>query len=74
MNFGNHITEILAAQTAAQVGPKGKPIVVMPLLKMGGKEKKKKVAKIWGGIKKKNAMSTIFLQHFHNKSQVTSYY
>ena len=32
------------------------------------------VAEIWGGIKKKNATSTIFLQHFHNKSQVISYY
>ena len=26
------------------------------------------VAEIWGGIKKKNSMSTIFLQYFHNKS------
>ena len=25
-------------------------------------------------LKKKSAMSTIFLQHFHNKSQVISYY
>ena len=32
------------------------------------------VGEIWGGIKKKNATSTIFLQHFHNKSQVISYY
>ena len=39
-----------------------------------GKEKKIVVAKIWGGIKKKSAMFTIFLQHFHNKSQVISYY
>ena len=31
------------------------------------------VAEIWGGIKK-NATFTIFLQHFHNKSQVISYY
>ena len=41
-----------------------------------GKEKKIVVAEIWGGIKKKkkSATSTIFLQHFHNKSQVISYY
>ena len=26
------------------------------------------------GLKKKSATSTIFLQHFHNKSQVISYY
>ena len=32
------------------------------------------VAEIWGGIKKKNAMSTIFLQHVYNKSHVISYY
>ena len=39
-------------------------------------EEKKKimVAKIWGGIKKTNATSTIFLQHFHNKSLVISYF
>ena len=37
-------------------------------------EEKKLVAKIWGGIKKKSATSTIFLQHFHNKSQVISCY
>ena len=49
-------------------------IVAMSLPKMGGK-KKLVVAEIWGGIKKKKcATSTIFLQHFHNKSQVFSYY
>ena len=47
--------------------------VAMPLPKMGGK-KKIMVDKIWGGIKKTNAMSTIVLQHFHNKSHVISYY
>ena len=31
------------------------------------------VAEIWGGIKK-NATFTIFLQHFHNKSHMISYY
>ena len=39
-----------------------------------GKEKKIVVAKIWGGIKKISVTSTIFLQHFHNKSHVISYY
>ena len=29
---------------------------------------------MWGIKKKKSVMSTIFLQHFHNKSQVISYY
>ena len=48
-----------------------KLIVTMPLPKQG--EKKIMVAEIWEGIKK-NAMSTIFLQHFHNKSQTISYY
>ena len=47
-------------------------IVEMPLPKMG--EKKILVAKIWWEIKKKSATSTIFLQHFYNKSQVISYY
>ena len=37
-------------------------------------EKKIVVAEIWGGIKKISVTSTIFLQHFHNKSQVIIYY
>ena len=39
-----------------------------------GKEKKIVVAEIWRGIKKISVTSTIFLQHFHNKSHVISYY
>ena len=39
-----------------------------------GREKKIVVAEIWGGIKKKSAKFTIFLQHFHNKSEVITYY
>ena len=39
-----------------------------------GREKKIVVAEIWGGVKKKCSTSTIFLQHFHNKLQVISYY
>ena len=40
-----------------------------------GKKKKNSGCQnhIWG-IKKKSATSTIFLQHFHNKSQVINYY
>ena len=48
-------------------------IVAMPLPKQG-KKKKIVVAEIWGGIKKISATSTIFLQHFYNKSHVISYY
>ena len=39
-----------------------------------GRGKKIVVAEIWGGIKKKNVTSIIFLQYFHNKSQVINYY
>ena len=40
-----------------------------------GKKKKIVVAKItYEELKKKSATSTIFLQHFHNKSQVINYY
>ena len=45
----------------------------MPLPKMGG-EKKKRLPKSGEELKKKNATFTIFLQHFHNKAQVISYY
>ena len=47
-------------------------IVAMTLLKMG----EKKGSEIYGRVKKKkkSVMSTIFLQHFHNKSHVISYY
>ena len=72
MYFSNYIIEILAAQTAAQVGvkcPKGNQLCNV-IAEIG----KKKVAEIWGGIKKKSVTSIIFLQHFHNKSQVFSYY
>ena len=44
-------------------------IVATKLPKMGGK--KKVVAEIWGGIKKKKVLCS---QYFHNKSQVISYY
>ena len=57
LNFGN----LPATQTVDW-----KSIVAMPLPKMEGK-KKIMVVEIWGGIKKKNATSTIFLQNFHNK-------
>ena len=45
-------------------------IVVMALPKMGGK----KSYEIYERVKKKVVMSTIFLQHFHNKSHMISHY
>ena len=39
-----------------------------------GEEKKIVIAEIWGGIKKISATSIIFLQYFHKKSYVISYY
>ena len=80
-NCGNGIAEIgwgkklhlVYGNAIAEIGGKifffgncGNPIAE------NGKEKKV-VFEIWGGIKK-NATSTIFLQHFHNKLQVISYY
>ena len=46
-------------------------IVAMALPKMGGKNV---VPKSGESKKKKGVMSTIFLQHFHNKSHMISYY
>ena len=48
----------------AEIGEEKKivAIVAMPLPKMGDKKKKIVVAAIWGGIKKKSATFTIFLQ------------
>ena len=74
LNFGNHITEILAAQTCwpktncgnaiAKIGEKNCGNYGNAITENGRKKKKKMVAEIWGGIKKK------FLrpQYFHNKS------
>ena len=46
--------------------------MAIALPKMGGK---KSGSEIWGRVKKrKSATFTIFLQHFHNKSHVTSDY
>ena len=62
-NWGNAIAEIGKKKFVT--------IVAMTLPKMGGK-------KMWfrnlGRVKKKSVMSTIFLQHFHNKSHVINYY
>ena len=46
-------------------------IVTMALPKIGVK---KKGYEIYERVKKKVVMSTIFLQHFHNKSHMISYY
>ena len=35
---------------------------------------KKSGSEIWGRVKKKSVMSIIYLQLFHNKSYVISYY
>ena len=43
----------------------------MALSKIG---EKKSGSEIWVRVKKKIVMSTIFLQHFYNKSYVISYY
>ena len=45
----------------------------MALPKMGGGGKER-FQNLWKSKKKKSVMSTIFLQHFHNKSHVISYY
>ena len=87
MNFGNVITEIPATRSAPK---KKKPNCDNTIAKIGeekktlwqlwqciaeiGEEKKIVVTEIWGGIKKISDTSIIFLQHFHNKSHVISYY
>ena len=63
MNFGNHITEIPAAQiywpktncdnTIAEIGEKKNCGNCGNAIAENGREKKIMVAKIWGGIKKK---------------------
>ena len=79
LNFGNHITEIPAAQINWPKTNCGNVIAEIGEKKLCGNcgnaiaenERKKinkiMVAEILGGIKK-NATFTIFLQHFHNKS------
>ena len=72
------LLQLVCGNAIAKIGREGGggefvAIVTMPLPKMGGK--KIVVAEIWGGIKiKKSVTSTKLLQHFHNKSQVISYY
>ena len=59
----------------AEIGKKNLAIVAMPLPKIGGKKNSGCRNHKWGiKKKKKSATSTIFLQHFHNKSHVISYY
>ena len=71
MIFGNGIAVIPSAHSAARVGKK----------KIGNcgnaiaeNEKKKKCYEICERVKKKVVTSIIFLQHFHNKSHIISYY
>ena len=54
-----------------EIKKKNLAIVAMALPKMGEK-KKKRGYEIYERVKKKVVMSTIFLQYFHNKSQVIS--
>ena len=83
LNFGNHIIEIPANRVGVKCYKclKGnqlwqfhcrnrgkKKFVAMPLSKMGGKKKKKRLPKYGEELKKKSVTSIIFLQHFHNKS------
>ena len=63
-NCGNVIVEIGKKKICGNCGN--------VIVKNG--RKKKLVVEIWRGIKKKSVISTIFLQHFHKKSQVNSYY
>ena len=87
--FGNTITEIPSAHTYCPSGcskcecAQGKPNAgnffffghCGNAIAKNGRKKKIVVAEITcEELKKKSAMSTIFLQHFHNKSQVISYY
>ena len=65
-NYGNAIAEIGEGKKNFVA------IVAMPLPKMGG-EKKQQLLK-FGEELKKNVTSIIFLQYFHNKSQVINYY
>ena len=79
-NCGNAIAEIgkknlrqtNCGNGIAEIGKKNcdKLIVAMVLLK----KKKKFGSEIWGRVKRESVTSIIFLQHFHNKSHVISYY
>ena len=81
-NYGNDIAEIgwkkklqlVCGNAIVEIGGKKKKIgnCDNPIAE-NGKEKKKWFPKS-GEELKKNATSTIFLQHFHNRSQVISYY
>ena len=66
--------QLVCGNAIAKIGGKKSVAIGAVLLPNMGGKKKLVVAEIWGGIKKKSATSTIFLQHFHNKSQVISYY
>ena len=81
LNFGNGITEIPADQETncgnaiAEIGEKKICGNCGNAIAENGR--KKKNSGCWNhmwGIKKKSVTSTIFLQYFHNKSQVISYY
>ena len=57
----------------AEIGRKKKTVLAIVAMVLPKMEKKKMLRNLWKS-KKKVVTSTIFLQHFHNKSQVISYY
>ena len=57
----------------AEIGRKKKIVLAIVAIVLPKMEKKKMLRNLWKS-KKKVVTSTIFLQHFHNKSQVISYY
>ena len=78
LNFGNGDTEFPLPNSAARAWSArsvkekknfDKRIVAMSLPKWGEKS-----YEIYERVKKKVVMSTIFLQYFHNKSHMISYY
>ena len=81
LNFGNGIIEIPAdretncGNAIAEIGKKKICGNCGNAIAENGRKKKIVVAEITcEELKKKSVMSTIFLQYFHNKSQVINYY
>ena len=68
MIFGNGIAAIPSAYSAARVGARNVSA------RKENQMSKKKCYEICERVKKKVVTSTIFLQHFHNKSHMISYY
>ena len=72
---GKKLLQLICGNAIAEIGGKFCDNCGNAIAKIGGKFCVNcGIAEIYGGIKKKSATSTIFLQHFHNKSQVISFY